>query len=429
MALRANRGSKSQRSVKEREPSSDDSRFKLRTSVTMMHLPSMNNKGTKTPDTSRSSVRSILKKTKNNSGEKSKKKPKMRTKTCNQDMFDIDNQSSIPLLSAEIRQKCSLYIEQYINLLEIWQLWLYRAEMLNILHGPNRARDLRARSRAQSVSGGSKMLKGLEIRRCCPTCGDSLAPIEKNGIAISWHCVRQSCLLSLVKLSRRQACSICEVKIRGLSIPCLQCGHITCYGCAQAWFCIPEDHHRSSSTTSNSSTIQQSEHPKAILNDHTSCPTGCGCQCPTLYMIEVVPPPDLANGEHTAYAPLSRTESLLSNHSSRASVDMNRTQASGVTRSQRLMSSNGPDKAISALLSIGHRSRSVSQAKNSISKPSASSSSHDQNQQHQREPTSGKDDLVPWAHLHMGTTLGKGVGGGLSRGLNTKGSDSTIRKA
>jgi hypothetical protein len=38
------------------------------------------------------------------------------------------------------------------------------------------------------------------------------------------------------------------------------------------------------------------------------------------------------------------------------------------------------------------------------------------------------DELVPWATTGRFTTLGRGIGGGLSRGLSNRSSDATIRK-
>jgi hypothetical protein len=47
-------------------------------------------------------------------------------------------------------------------------------------------------------------------------------------------------------------CCVCDVIIKGLYGPCLQCGHVAHADCQEAWF---------------------------SQEDVVECPTGCGCNC------------------------------------------------------------------------------------------------------------------------------------------------------
>ncbi|KAJ9663475.1 hypothetical protein H2198_000740 [Neophaeococcomyces mojaviensis] len=407
----------------------NDSKSRLRSSLSLANVSSYKNESTRNAQLGKGRVKSILK----NSGnatpvQKVAKKKKLKTKFTNTASFSSEQHASPIILPIDMYPSCLNYIKQYITLLEVWRLWPQRAEMQQVytrtttmleklLYGTNAV--------TRPISGE----RGLEIRRCCSTCGGTLVPIEKNGTPIGWDCVSDECTSGKSKPSKRQTCSICETVATGLCIPCLQCGHLTCYDCAQGWFMQGSDNNRK---RSNSSTMSAAKSHTSADNEniYLACPTGCGCTCSTLTSI-AVPYPTTSHDklDELLIAPPLTPRSEGYQESSRTSSTVHE------TRIHRGQSVGGADNsARNALLAFNlNRTRSISSSKTgSTAVPGIESGSDRErgggNGRRTRDNSiSVVDELLPWAG-DRNASLGRGVGGGLSRGLRNVGSDATIRK-
>lgn len=333
---------------------------------------------------------------------KRRKHVKVKTKLYNQNKFDQDGYASIPLLDPQLEERYKRYRASYAHLLAVWRLYPQMAEVLKFdgLVGyftPERSsanwdmiNGRRRKTLHEGTDAVSREKRGLELRRCCPKCRNALGPIEKNNIPIGWHCTTPNCSSATRTFSRRDACSICGRFIHGLMVPCLQCGHVTCADCAEGWF--------------GSVAIKQYQTNSMVGN---RCPTGCGCACPTLEVIDVSDPPE------PELEP--RPQETLTRHQ----TDMRQ-------RTERLMSEHGPDKAIGAYLSMTRTKGLLSGPKESILRDK----SRNDWVAVEESPTtpSAEDELNAWSSDKF-AGLGRGYGGGFSRGLSTKSSDATIRKA
>ncbi|OQV05818.1 WD domain-containing protein [Cladophialophora immunda] len=425
------------------------------------------------------------------------KRRKIKTRLINQDKFDLDGYSSSSILDRVLERKCRMYRESYANLLDVWQLHLQRAEVLkfdgmtaegsdlghgrtNGIHPPPGNGLERPRRKTLTTASRATDL-GLEIRRLCRNCGELPAPIEKNGVPIGWHCVSPSCIppyqLSGVrapKAPKRSACAICNTSISGLAVPCLQCGHMTCYDCAQGWFGARQAKHdqaesrRSSAEKSQLSPIEGEDGADALgeepPDEHDACPTGCGCPCATLATVTVPFPQSnnedatASNHEHAYLEPPQLTHQL--SRSSGGSSNLPRSTSLLVPTSSHSHSSTdagtgGADTALAAaflaLTQSHQRSKSVNlvSARSKASSVSRHSETQNPGGSSKTPNESGKStvsdsDGEPAAASQLGegddsnslnpfagskiATLGRGIGAGLSRGLTSKASDATIRK-
>ncbi|KAJ9603786.1 hypothetical protein H2200_011972 [Cladophialophora chaetospira] len=420
---------------------------------------------------------------------KSPKRKRVRSRLLHQDQFDLDGYPSTPLFDSALAAKCRLYRESYAHLLDVWQLPVQRAEMLkfNSVATDDSASSLQQRSstaqqprsplerpRRKTLTSASRSNSpGLSIRQCCRSCGEALAPIEKNGVPIGWHCVTCSCIAAnsdtkaiVNKVSKHSACAICNTSIKGLAVPCLQCGHMTCYECAQGWFGavrVGDTHNpasRRSSDKSELSPIEDNEDEphdfEFAPDEHTTCPAGCGCPCATL--TKITPPyprptsPDSPTSsiiadqdqepDHLAPPPLTTQFSRTSNPGKNSPLPLPRS-ASLLVPSSTSTSETPSDSMLAAFLTLtqshqrsksvhlaGARSRGASSAADSTSNSQAQSPHGPVGQDASSTAVMADDEsgLNPFAGASL-ATLGRGIGAGLSRGLSSKGSDATIRKA
>lgn len=399
------------------------------------------------------------------------RRKKIKTHLFNQHKFDLDGYPDSPLMDPSLSSKCSAYRASYAHLLDVWQLFIQRAEVLKfdgLDQSECDSKQYRASTDENAASNGLASAQyqerlrrrtttatsrapspGLEVRRCCRTCGEPLGAIEKNGIPIAWQCVNQGKSAAEAhsgtrsKIPPSSACSICNASIQGLAVPCLECGHMTCYDCATGWFGSERvrrfasrrssaEHDGRSSSKDNTPETDESSH-----DVHNTCPTGCGCSCATLTTIDV-PYPSIEVG-------LDSQELMppqMSRQGSRNNIGLQRSS------SDMANPEYGADTALAAFLALtqGHqRSKSVTVARSKASSVSAQQS-HGATGMHSQAGTSRngaefphhngdfdaaltEDDvhLNPWAASKI-ATLGRGIGAGLSRGLSSKGSDATIRK-
>lgn len=399
-------------------PSSEESKASYSFASTS-YSGSKQKRGSDLQENNRNSITSLSKASANTVRSRSgKTKPVLqvnfKVSLHNQNQFDNDSYASVALLCPKLEWKFKSYRASYAYLLGAWELYSQMAEVLKFdgltsyfvdkessnTHGDGEeeselrignARRRRTFIEASRAEAAEK--KGLELRQNCNECANVLTAIEKNGIPFGWHCATPDCGSSTQRKSTRVFCTICNKAIEGLMVPCLNCGHATCNVCALGWF---------GSTLKDANTVDQVMPVEMPPEDmETSCPSGCGCECP---MHEYVLPPWPTEPE------VSRIETLTRQKSHQSA------------RSERLMSQHGPDPAIAALLSLT-RTRSISAAMGS----SKINGSHEQSAIDRREPD-WDEEPDPWARSKY-SSLGRGIGGGLSRGLSTKSSDATIRKS
>lgn len=440
--------------------------------------------------------------------DQTRKKPptkRKRTKTVlyNQDKFDLDGYPSSGFSDPALDGRCRTYRACYAHLLDVWQLHVPRAEILKVdglrvdnhlvsrqrlgslaaMPGVQSHHPLPTQVRRKTLASTSRSHgPGLEIRQCCHRCGQVLAAIEKNGVPFGWHCIEPECSGGTRRLPKHIACVICNNTVKGLSVPCLQCGHMTCFECAQEWFGLESTKRRSVNSRLSTEETRPNTPTESVQFDgslvslhdeyegHT-CPTGCGCPCATLSVIKPpFPQTDDDQGDVNGHllvrqysnsnSTIGRTPSVFSgNHSV---VDH------GVGAGH-IESHSGSDAALAAFLAISQnhqRQRSVTNhSSNGTNTPATmgntsrasrskapSMSHHSTAASHPileaEEMVIGPDDsegfglahagyngpesdemrLNPWASSKI-ATLGRGIGAGLSRGLSSKGSSTTIRKA
>ena len=179
------------------------------------------------------------------------------------------------------------YRAEYANLLSGWGLPVQQSEVLKIggpvdrsnLHASHRHhRSLRASfslpgGPMESHSAVNPESQSLDIQQHCPDCGHALhlsisAPSTgaetpaKRHIKKSYPSAKCPRCDPGQRLSTKLPCVVCGEMIERMLIPCLNCGHVSCFSCHKAWFS------RTSDATEDTST-----------EEFRSCPTGCGCNC------------------------------------------------------------------------------------------------------------------------------------------------------
>lgn len=128
-------------------------------------------------------------------------------------------------------------------------------------------------------------LDGLDFQRHCAGCGQAqhvsiFAPLPapstpskraRRGKFASFRC---SNCKPRQPLPIRLPCVICGEVNDGMLVPCLGCGHVSCFSCHHRWFLRASD----------------SFDPPEDTNVLPTCPTGCGCNC-SEYVTADVPMP------------------------------------------------------------------------------------------------------------------------------------------
>ncbi len=356
-----------------------------------------------------------------------KRKLKIKSRLHNQNMFDNDGYASVPLLDPSFEWKYRAYRASYARLLGVWELHTQRAEILKFDNMPgffttrvggatvDRSVDenelalssLLRRKTLDVTRNDSTQKRGLEMRRRCNRCGDILKAIEKNGIPIGWHC--PSCNIAGNKSSTRALCAICTKSIVGLMVPCLNCGHVTCFECRREWF------------TRNNSNIDMTDEVNPDLAEsgvEKSCPTGCECICSSHQTVSAPYPPNSEDEEE-----LAPSNDAGSRSPARTLTGLETAETKSI---------HGRDTAIGAFLSLSSRARSIS------SKATTTTTSSDRSKTRHHHlsvhPPQGKDETGSpptetysdsWARY---ANIGKGLGAGLSRTatLRERGSDATL---
>ncbi|KAI2956314.1 hypothetical protein CBS147322_2778 [Aspergillus niger] len=214
---------------------------------------------------------------------------KVRAVLKNQAAFEGNGQSQNTFLDPKKEWLYRSYRAAYAHLLSIWGLPVQRSEVLKIGGTPNPTKEpthRRHRSHHDSFSLPTSKRRsstatptdtenqGLEIQRHCISCGQALQhsifatkalteAIPKGhlkGITppplTCPHCKPKQ------PLPLRLPCVICSEVVEGMLIPCLGCGHVSCFDCHRGWF---------SMASSNTPDPEQEE--------YHFCPSGCGCKC------------------------------------------------------------------------------------------------------------------------------------------------------
>jgi WD repeat-containing protein 59 len=194
------------------------------------------------------------------------KTPAFRTRLRNQDQFHNDGYADVPLLDPDQEPLYHGYRQAYAHLLHIWEMPFARCRVLKFgnsaplspslpSHGPASAPlDI---GRTNTVSSVSELKNsGLDFRNHCTTCSAILLD----------HSSPHSCPIC-TRPQPPLLCLLCVSIIRGLSSPCLSCGHVLHSTCRA--LLLPH------------SSID------SISIDSMSCISGCGCDCASHAIVEV----------------------------------------------------------------------------------------------------------------------------------------------
>ena len=188
------------------------------------------------------------------------RKAAFKTKLKNQEQFQNDGYANVPLLDPGEEWRYRHYREAYAHLLYIWGMPIARAELLSYKHlsTPDFAQShLSAQQAASLLPMGDADLRNKP--------GEDT---EDATLAFKNHCRSCSSLIPSTSPTRRcQTCStlygppvclLCNTLIRGLSSPCLNCGHILHDSCRSLLLSPPQ--------------IPDDPFPQ-------ECISGCGCVC------------------------------------------------------------------------------------------------------------------------------------------------------
>ena len=199
----------------------------------------------------------------------SQKSQIFRTILKNQDQFDNDGYSGISFLDSDQQERYSAYRSNYANILTLWQLPIVACEMLEYSDNSDAKSSPQNPLEHNSGTGLISMGKDntsinnanaadlcVSIEDRCLQCGDILASQPKSR-----KCT--SCLTELKPIT----CLFCASIIRGLSSPCLNCGHVLHASCRSAWHYSSDD----------------------PFTDE--CLSGCGCRCLDHLKVELSLPP------------------------------------------------------------------------------------------------------------------------------------------
>ncbi|KAJ5772416.1 hypothetical protein N7520_002945 [Penicillium odoratum] len=212
-------------------------------------------------------------------------KPTSRFKVTFKNQSEFDGDESTPGYSLLDRSKEWLwrsYRAKYADILSMWDLPIQQAEVLKIGEVADEIDDMHMshywNSNSSKMSPLPEMTKkdttesfeGLDFQRHCANCGHALqisifAPTPSAPDTPSKR-HRQSSFLRCSNCKPRQAlptklpCVICGEVVDGMLVPCLSCGHVSCFDCHQRWF-LPTELNN------------PADFPPP------SCPSGCGCNC------------------------------------------------------------------------------------------------------------------------------------------------------
>lgn len=218
-------------------------------------------------------------------------------------------------------------------------------------------------------------LDGLDFQRHCANCGHAqqvsifAPPVvpetpskrSRRGQAALYRC---SNCKPRQPLPTQLSCAICGEVNDAMLVPCLGCGHVSCFSCHHRWF----------RASNQCDTLNPPADAKALQK----CPTGCGCNCSEYVTVDVPMP---------------------------------------VWDSPPLSPDTKP-------ATPGHPHRTVSHEKRHHRRQSEPSSSRNSSGRNTPTPRTGvgqlQHDLELWQESSPFASLARGMGGGLSQGLRPK---------
>lgn len=213
----------------------------------------------------------------------------------NQSAFESDGSTQDTLLNENKEPLYRAYRAAYADLLSIWNLPVQQSEVMKIGTVTDRVDDMNASHYWNSTTETETSLQDpqgpitqtLDFQRHCTSCGHALqiSIFNKHPLAPDTPSKRHQRKSSGRRcpnckprqpLPTKLPCVICREVVDGMLIPCLGCGHVSCFDCHREWFLRPGDKFDGSSDQD--------------LKSLPSCPTGCGCQC-SEHMVVNVPMP------------------------------------------------------------------------------------------------------------------------------------------
>ncbi|KAJ5143512.1 uncharacterized protein N7515_002299 [Penicillium bovifimosum] len=296
----------------------------------------------------------------------------------NQSEFESDGPAQHSFLDRSKELLYQSYRAAYANLLAIWDLPVQRSEVLKIGAVAERVDDLSSSMYWNSMTSTETVVddlqpeskpQALDFQRHCASCGHALqrSIFDKHPNTPDTPSKRPQDNLSGRRcpnckprrpLPIKLPCVICSEVVDGMLIPCLSCGHVSCFDCHQRWFLRPAD--------KLDSPFDHSDQNKSL----PTCPTGCGCQCSEHITVDVPMP------SREAVSPGTTEPITVSHPSSTQRKNSRRRQSEPLTL-------DTPRKEVLHSGQLEH-------------------------------------DLDAWQESSPFASLARGLGGGLSRGLRAK---------
>lgn len=326
----------------------------------------------------------------------SKQSTRPRVIMKNQGAFDSVESAKDPFLDPKKDWLYRSYRTAYSRLLSIWGLPVQQSEILKIggvvdgfsdpALGHMGGRQPRASfsfpaldpRNSQSLAANPEN-QGLEIQRHCSICGHSLhlsifSTPSLTDATTTTDRQPQGSSVTCPNCSPKQLlpisvpCVICGEVVEGMLVPCLNCGHVSCFACHKEWFS------NASVESGDKHTVPTPGHRNQQQQEFHLCPSGCGCNC----------------AEHIT-APISLPWASPTSPQSSPSPESERSRRHHYRHQQ-------------------HRSHSRPSDPSKGPPPPSD-----------RSPKVGQheDDLELWQASPF-TSLARGLGGGLSQGLRGK---------
>lgn len=190
------------------------------------------------------------------------KKPVFKITLKNQNQFHNDGYADLSLIDPDQEMLYRGYRQAYAHLLDTWGMPLSRCRILKYGYSAALARSLSAsnsfdigRTTVTNSAAETKHLE-LDIRNHCTTCS---AILPDHTSVRCPNCIRSQA---------PPLCLFCACVIRGLSSPCLFCGHILHPACRALLLANPDLYSSSS-------------------DDGMTCISGCGCNCASHSVMQV----------------------------------------------------------------------------------------------------------------------------------------------
>ncbi|KAJ5367979.1 uncharacterized protein N7496_007739 [Penicillium cataractarum] len=320
-------------------------------------------------------------------------KPAARFKVTlkNQSAFDSEDAAPESLLDRDKEWLYRSYRAAYAELLSIWGLPVQQSEVLKIgavadnadddmhtsQYWSNRSSKTASTLPEVTPNAAPSGFDGLDFQRHCASCGHAqqtsiFAPLvtpdtpskrSRRGQTATSRC---SNCKPRQPLPTRLPCVICGEVVDGMLVPCLGCGHVSCFSCQRHWFLRTSD--------GFDSPINPPEDTGVL----PTCPTGCGCNCSEYVTAEVPMPPVW--------------ESPMSPRTKPETTGLPHRNVSHEKRHRRRQSEppSGPDSS----------GRNTPTSKTGVGQL--------------------QDELDLWQTSSPFASLARGMGGGLSQGLPTK---------